>query len=258
MQETQETQIQSLGWEDPLEKEKATHSSILTWRIPWTEESCGLQSTGLHRVRHDWSDLGHTWAFRIMSKTYFSGLNACVPLNSCEKSIFQGDGNRRWRLCPHEWDSSHHKRGAHGPLGPSAMWEHHVICKLAEGSHLHLLAGSLPLGLSASRTMRNKFLFIQFSSVAQLCPTLWDPMDCNTPGLPVHHQLPEFTQTHVCWVGDAIQPSHPLSAPSPPALNLSQHQDLFKWVSSSHQVAKVLEFQLQYQSFQWPFRTDSL
>ena len=69
---------------------------------------------------------------------------------------------------------------------------------------------------------------VPFSSVAQLCPTLCDPMNCSTPGLPVHHQLPEFTQTHVHRVGDAIQPSHPLSFPSPPALNLSQHQGLFK------------------------------
>ena len=86
-------------------------------------------------------------------------------------------------------------------------------------------------------------LLLQFSSVAQSCPTLCDPMACITPGLPVHHQLPEFTQTHVHWVGDAIQPSHPLSSPSP-SFNLSQHQGVFKWVSSSHQVAKVLECQL--------------
>ena len=130
---------------------------------------------------------------------------------------------------------------------------------------------------------------VQFSSVVQSCPTLCDPMDCSTPGLPVHHQFleltwthihtrllespsvqfshsfvsdslqphevqharppcpsltPEFTQTHVHWVGDAIQPSHPLSSPSPPAPNPSQHQSLFQWVSSSHEVAKVLEFQL--------------
>jgi len=90
----------------------------------------------------------------------------------------------------------------------------------------------------------------QFSSVAQSCPTICDPMNHSTPGLPVHHQLPEFTQTHVYWVHDAIQPSHPLSSPSPPAFNLSQHQGLFKWVSSLHQVAKILEFQLQHQSFQ--------
>ena len=75
-----------------------------------------------------------------------------------------------------------------------------------------------------------------FSSVTQSCPTLCDPMDCNTLGLPVYHQLPEFTQTHVHWVGDAIQPSHPLSSPSPPAFDLSQRQDLFRWVSSSRHV----------------------
>ena len=99
---------------------------------------------------------------------------------------------------------------------------------------------------------------VQFSSVAQLCPTLCDPMNRSTPSLPVYHQLQEFTWTHVHWIGDAIQPSQPLSSHSPPALNLSQHQGLFKWVSSSHQVAKVLEFQLQDHSFQWIFRTDLL
>ena len=99
---------------------------------------------------------------------------------------------------------------------------------------------------------------VQFSSVAQLCLTLCDPMNCSTPGLPVHHQLPDFTQTHVHQVGDAIQPSHPLSSPSPPALNPSQHQRLFQWVNSSHEVAKVLEFQLQHKSFWWTTRTDLL
>ena len=99
---------------------------------------------------------------------------------------------------------------------------------------------------------------VQFSSVAQSCPTLCDPMDCSRPGLPVHHQLLELTQTHVHRVGDAIQPSHLVSSPSPPVFNLSQHQGLFKWVSSLHQVAKVLEFQLQHQSFQWTPRTDFL
>ena len=85
----------------------------------------------------------------------------------------------------------------------------------------------------------------QFSSVVQSCLTLCDPMDCSTSGIPVHHQLQEFILTHVAWVGDAIQPFHPLSSPSSPTFNLSQHQGLFKWVSPSHQVAKVLEFQLQ-------------
>ena len=96
--------------------------------------------------------------------------------------------------------------------------------------------------------------FIQFSSVGQVCTTLCDPMDCSTPGLPVHHQLPELAQTHVHRVGDAIQPSHPLSSPSPPAFNLSQHQGIFQWVSSSHQVGKVFKIHLQHQSFQWIFK----
>ena len=92
-------------------------------------------------------------------------------------------------------------------------------------------------------------VFYLFSSVAQSCRTLCDPMDRSMPGLPVHHQLPGVTQTHVHWVGDAIQPSHLLLSPSPPSFNLSQHQGLFKCVSYSHQVTKVLEFQLQHQSF---------
>ena len=99
---------------------------------------------------------------------------------------------------------------------------------------------------------------VHFSSVTQSCPNLWDPMNHSTPGLTVHHQLLESTQTHVPWVSDAIQPSHPLSSPSPPAPNPSQHQGLFQWVNSSHEVAKVLEFQLWHQSFQWTPRTDLL
>jgi len=97
---------------------------------------------------------------------------------------------------------------------------------------------------------------VEFSSVPQSCPTLCHPMDCSTPGFPVHHQLPELTQTHVHWVGDAIQPSHLLLSPSPPAFNLSQYQGLFKWVSSL--LTYVLDFQLQHQSFQWIIRTHFL
>ena len=116
------------------------------------------------------------------------------------------------------------------------------------------LTGSSVHGLFQARILE----WVQFSSVAQLCPTLCDPMDSSTPVLLVHHQIPEFTQTHVHWVSDAMQPSHPLSSPSPCTFNLLQHQGLFKWVSSLHQVARVLEFQLQHQSFQWIFRTDFL
>ena len=116
-------------------------------------------------------------------------------------------------------------------------------CKFQEGkAFVYLIHGFIPSS-------------VQFSSIVQSSLTLCDSMDCGTPGFPVHHQLLEFTQTHVHRVGDAIRPSHPLSSPSPPTFILSQHQGLFKWVSFSHEVAKVLEFQLQHQSFQWIFRT---
>ena len=95
---------------------------------------------------------------------------------------------------------------------------------------------------------------VQLLSRVRLC----DPVDCSTPALPVRHQLPELTQIHVHRVGNAIQPSHFLLIPSPPAFNPSQHQGLFQWVTSSHRVANVLEFQLQHQSFQWTLRTDLL
>ena len=110
--------------------------------------------------------------------------------------------------------------------------------------------------LCSKQTLINTLL--QFSSVTQSCPTLCDPSDYSTPGLHVRQQLLEPTQTHVHWVGDAIQPSHPLSSPSPPTFSLSQHQGLFQRVSSLHQVAKVFYFQLPHQSFQWILRTDFL
>ena len=124
-------------------------------------------------------------------------------------------------------------------------------------SHMPTLRLQLEFSVCTALNCKKPRLPI-ISSVTQLCPTLCDPMDSSTPGLPVHHQVLELTQTPVHRVGDAIQPSHPLSSPFPLAFNLSQHQGLFQWVSSLHQVAKVLEFRLQYQSFQWIFRTDFL
>ena len=136
----------------------------------------------------------------------------------------------------------------------SELWA--LVTVLCSSCHTQsLLWDGAMLGLGKEFRLPNLSL-IEFSSVAQSCPTLCNSMDYTTPGLPVHHQLPGFTQTHVHWVSDAIQPSHPLSSTSLPAFNLSQHQGLFQWVSSLHQVAKVLEFQLQHQSFQWIFRTD--
>ena len=113
--------------------------------------------------------------------------------------------------------------------------------------------------LTASSGNHKYEIFFYSRSVQLLsCPTLSNPMNCSTPGFHVHHQLLELAQTHVHWVGDAIQHPYLLSSPSPPAFNLSQHQGLFQWVSSLHQVARVLEFQLQHQSFQWTPRTDLL
>ena len=116
------------------------------------------------------------------------------------------------------------------------------------------LKTKIPHIVQHGQNIKIKQLSVQFSHV-QLFVT---PTDYSTLGFPVHHQLPELIQTHVHGVGDAIQPSHPLSSPSPPACDLSQHQCLFQWVSSLHQVAKVLELQLQHKSFQWIFRTNFL
>ena len=105
------------------------------------------------------------------------------------------------------------------------------------------------------KSLSGKF---QFSSVVQSCPTLCNPMGCSTPSSPIHHQLSELAQTHVHWASEAIQPPHPLSSPFPPALNLSHCQGLFQWLGSSHQVAKVVELELQLQSFPWIFKVDFL
>ena len=119
------------------------------------------------------------------------------------------------------------------------------------GNFLVNSGGFINVTISVLICLFSDFFFrVHFSSVTRSCPTLCDPMNCSTPGLLVHHHLPEFTQTHVHRVSDAIQPSYPLSSPSPPVPNLSQHQSLFQWVSSWHEVAKVLEFQLQHPSFQ--------
>ena len=128
-------------------------------------------------------------------------------------------------------------------------WQPTPVFLPGESHERRSLVGYSPR-VAKSRTQLSDFTFtftfiiIQFRSVAQSCPTLSNPMNRNTPGLPVHHRLLEFTQTRIHRVGDVIQPSHPLSSPSPSAPNPSQHQSLFQGVSSSHEVAKVLEFQL--------------
>ena len=134
-----------------------------------------------------------------------------------------------------------------GPLGkPQFPWSKKGICFVRSSWFFSLISLEI-----SEKFYQDEHWFctwievsVQFSSVAQSCPTFCDSMNRSMPGLPVHHQLLEFTQTHVHWVSDAIQPSHPLSSPSPLAPNPSQNQSLFQWVNSSHEVAKVLEFQL--------------
>ena len=135
--------------------------------------------------------------------------------------------------------------------GPVASLELFIKRSIWSDCHLYVFLGNQILCLFCTKFgilllsyMLSLYILYQFSSVTQSCPTLCDPMNRSTPGLLVHHQLLEFTQTHVHRVCDAIQPSHPLSSPFPPAPNPSQHQGLFQWVNSSHEVAKVLEFQL--------------
>ena len=149
------------------------------------------------------------------------------------------------------WGRSKHGRSKEEPgwpfCSPINQWHHSLASRLLGDIDIYL-----------TNKWKIHMCLFQFNSVTQSCLTLCDSMDCSISGFSVHHQHAELTQTHVHQVGDCIQPSCPLSSPSPPAFSLSQHQGLFQWVSSLHQVAKVLEFELQHQSFQWIFRTDFL
>ena len=265
----------------------ATHSSILAWRTPWTEEPGGLQSMGSQsqtRLR----DRAHTHTL-ISHRAYVLGntglvywlifnLPTCIrcSVHHCPFSIYA-----EWRLrnltTTYKVDSLYPQPAWYSASPPTSRADSSRGCswKSIEACHWCLnfvhpptkalwpaqwldfyglfrivpfVSGRLqvigycnfPLWFYTIEQSFND----QFNSVAQSCPTLCDPMNRSTPGLPVHHHLPEFTQTHVHRVRDTIQPSHPLSSPSPPAPNPSQHQSLFQWVNSSHEVAKVLEFQL--------------
>ena len=194
-----ETRVRSLDRDDPLEKEMVTHSSILAWRIPWTEEPGGLQSAGSQRV-------GHNWATSL-------SLSLTRELDICPAFLIQVTWLvGLWLVASTTVSSS---------------WSHFssLLYKLLNWSSQDLLP-SAPQALKGKSSTWKMMSTYQFSSVSQFCPTLCNPMDCSTPGFPVHHQLLELAQTHVHRVSDAIQPSHPLSSPSPPAFDLSQHQGL--------------------------------
>ena len=203
------------------------HSNPLQ-RTPWTEEPGKLESMGPQRVRHNWATNTHTRLYTARKSYFhchFSALTETWGGRSLNKAVLLVVFAR-------------------------------VFLYIGIGKYTHPCRKIAMLSKTeARRGVLELVKWINVSSVAQSSPTLCDPMNGSTPGLPVHHQLLESTQTHVHWVDDAIQPSHLLSH-SPPALNPFQHQGLFKWVSSLHQMAKVLEFQLQHQSFQWTPRTD--
>ena len=147
-----------------------------------------------------------------------------------------------------QWESRNWTKWGNAEIGKGIS--HPVLCPCVSGRGLRKQGHTIP-------PPRPRFpLFC--CSIAQSCPSLCNPIETSTAGFLILHCVLELAQTHVRWVGDAIQPSHPLSSPSPPALNLSQHQGLFQWASSSHQVAKGLEFQLQLQSLQWIFNVDFL
>ena len=242
----------------------ATHCIILAWRIPGTEEPGGLPSMGSHRVGHDWSDLAAAAADNPGQFPQLKSLTASVKsLLQC-KIAFTDTRDENVGILGGYYSAYHSDPTHFVSLSISLSWKERMI-KPKEMNEPHnrrrLGCSCLPefpcLPHKIDCEIRKE---TQFSSVTQFCPTVCNPMDCSTTGLPVHQQLPEFTQTHVHQVGDAIQPFHPLSSPSPPAFNLSQHQSLFQWVSSLYQVAKLLEFQLQlqHQSFQWIFSSDFL
>ena len=250
MQETQEMWVQSLGQEDPLEEEMTTHSSILAWKIPWTEEPGGYSPWGW-RVRHNWVRMYSTTHSDL--KQHFTVLETRSPKIK-ELAMWQSF----WML----------KQRIHSLAFPDSIDHIHSLAVATSSIFKAKSTESTNLSLSLSDLFASIIIFsltfqhssykdpcdytgpTWISSVAQSCLNLCHPMDCSMLGFPVHHPIPEFTQTRVHWVSDAIQPSHPLSSPSPPALNHSQHQGLFKWGSPLCQVAKALEFQLQHQSFQ--------
>ena len=207
-----ETWVQPLSWEDLLEKEMATHSSTLAWKIPWMEEPGRLQSMESQRVRHDWAtSLPFTFFWLTIEQNlgYYkvSLLKARKSYSKSHAQYLVGLDRKRtsnnYRL--EKWIVLHEESLPNWGNQKNPLWGM-VVAVAVKGERSGWNHGYL--------------VSFTYSSVTQLCPTLCDPMNQSTPGLPVHHQLPESTQTHVYWVSDAVQPSHPLSSRYP-ALSLS-------------------------------------
>ena len=230
----------------PLEKEMATHSSSLAWEIPWTEEPGRLQFMGSQRVRHDWV----TEHIEPLLPFFASILHLQVPLPP--HFISASVAHSSPTLCdPMDY------------IPPCSLVHRILLARTQAWVPISLSRGSpQPRDWTWVSCITGRFFTVWATSSVQfshsvVSVSLW-PHELQHTRPPCPLPTPGVIQTHVHWVGDAIQPSHPLSSPSPPALNLSQRQGLFKWVSSLHQVAKILEFQLQHQSFQWTLGTHLL
>ena len=231
-----------------LEKEMATHSSVLAWRIPGTGEPGGLPSMGSYRIGHNWSDLAAAAARDLHGLT--SSFCCCSLV--CGSSYYPPVVISSMFCLSHT--HKYHVASLWALLPLLKFWK--VVRSVLR---FCLLQERESHPLTTFWNLRFKKSILWFSSVQLFSRVqLWDPINCSMPGFPVHHQFTQLAQTHVHEEGNATQLSYPLWSPYPPTFNFSQHQDLFQWVSSLHQVAKVLEFQLQHQSFQCIFRTDFL
>ena len=213
----------------------ATHSSINAWRIPWTQEPGRLSPWG-HRGRHD---------LETNNNKYQRLMNFLSQMKIIKKKQFVK------RIKTREFLLALGRR-----LQDLCFWFFLTLSPMTAA--LEAAQGSLTLWPMTKKKSSATPTEHCCCSVATSCLTLCDPMDCSTPRQASLSYLPEFAQTHVHRVSEAIQSSHPLSPTSPPAFSFSQHQDLFQWVSSSHQVVKVLDLQLQHQSIQWIFGVDFL
>ena len=249
---------------------------LRNWTVTTTLGSKHIKkNSGLEKNPKAWEQAVGWECFVILNKecSIFFSLNQETLFLMYTHKPFLPGGKRFHHLCnpllkaSQGWWWGNEGKMLYTLKSPCIVWERHMVWGTS-GNHLVTpclnllllqppqLCGQSPI-LPSVRALKHSWSQ-SVSSVAQSCPTLCDPMDCSTPAFPIHHQLPEPAQAHVHQVGDVIQPFHPQFPPSPPAFNLSQHQGLFQWFSTSHQVAKVFEFQLQHQSFQWIFRTDLL
>jgi len=275
----QETWVQSLSRKDPQRRKWQPTPVLLPRKFHGWRSLVGYTVHGITKSQTWLSDFTSSLVLSHISRIWLCNhMDCCLPGSSVRGSLqtrmlewvgchalFQGifptQGLNPGLLHFLHWQAgslplvplgkSHLRLSPYLILGVECMKNEREFLEEDRDSHeerkicfFHFKIHFFVLFILVTECTLIRYYSVQFSSVTQLCPTLCDPMNRSMPGVPVHHQLPELTQTHVHWVSDAIQPSHSLSSPSPPAPNPFQHQGLFQWVNSLHEVAKVLEFQL--------------